>query len=281
MREAQAKPQRERNTEKKIGQSLDGYYNLRINRSASMVKIAAAQVASVCGDLDGNLRTHIAAIEAAAEHGVSVLVFPELSLSGYEPTLAAAAALTATDKCLTPLAALARQHKLAVIVGAPLQNAQAKPYLGAILFDGVGSVRSYAKMHLGGSESAYFAAGDTPLLFSKGGQTIGLAICADTSKLSHPQAYADGGATIYAAGVFLNTEWYATDAPRLSEYALRHRLLVVMANHAASVGTYSSVGRSAIWSPAGALVAEAAGTESCLVIASHSRDRWCGEVAAI
>ncbi len=46
-------------------------------------KIAAAQFASVRGDLAGNIRVHAAAIAAAAAHGVSVLVFPELSLIGY------------------------------------------------------------------------------------------------------------------------------------------------------------------------------------------------------
>lgn len=45
----------------------------------SAFKIAAAQVASIRGDIDANIAAHAAAIEAAAEHEVSVLVFPELS----------------------------------------------------------------------------------------------------------------------------------------------------------------------------------------------------------
>src|SRR5262249_42743510 len=55
----------------------------------SEFKIAAAQFASVRGDLAGNILTHAAAIAAAADQRVSVLVFPELSLIGYEPDLAA------------------------------------------------------------------------------------------------------------------------------------------------------------------------------------------------
>ena len=47
-------------------------------------KIAAAQVASVRGDIEANVATHAAAIQAASERHVSVLVFPELSLTGYE-----------------------------------------------------------------------------------------------------------------------------------------------------------------------------------------------------
>jgi predicted amidohydrolase len=244
-------------------------------------KIAAAQVASVRGDIAGNIRTHAAAITSAARRGVSVLVFPELSLIGYEPDLAAELAISARDERLAPLAALARQHQMAVVVGASLRNAGTTPGLGAILFAADGSTRTYAKMHLGGSEPTYFMPGSTPLSFATHGQTVGIAICADSSKPSHPQAYADGGSTVYAAGVFLNAEWYATDSPRLAGYASRFRMLVLMANHAASVGTYVSVGKSAVWAPDGALLAEAAGTESSLVIATRTPEVWCGEVVRV
>ena len=90
--------------------------------------------------------------------------------------------------------------------------------------------------------------------------------------------YADLGADVYAAGVFLNEEWYATDAPRLADYAARHRMLTVMANHAASAGTYTSVGKSAAWAPGGALLAEAEGVENALLIATRSNAVWRGEV---
>jgi predicted amidohydrolase len=247
----------------------------------SEFKIAAAQVASVRGDLAGNIQTHAAAIASAAGWGISVLVFPELSLIGYEPDLAADLAITITDERLSPLAALARRHQMAVVAGAPLKNAGTKPSLGAILFGADGSRRTYSKMHLGGREPDYFTPGAAPLAFDVGGQSIGLAICADSSKLSHPEAYAQGGSTIYATGVFLNAEWYATDTPRLAKYAARFGMLVVMANHADSVGTYVSVGRSAIWSPGGGLLAEAQGSESSLVIASRTREAWQGAVARI
>jgi predicted amidohydrolase len=212
---------------------------------------------------------------------VSVLVFPELSLVGYEPELAAELALIPTDARLAPLAELARRHQMTVVVGVPLRTTAAKPALGAILFPANGPPRTYAKMHLGGPEPNYFSAGDVPLAFADRGETVGLAICADTSQPSHPERYAAGGATVYAAGVFLNAEWYATDAPRLAGYAPRFHMLVVMANHAASVGTYMSVGRSAVWAPDGTLLAEAAGTEDCLVTATRTPVGWDAQVARI
>ncbi len=241
-------------------------------------RIAAAQVASVRGDIVGNIAAHAAAIEVAAALGVSVLIFPELSLTGYEPDLATELATAATDGRLVSLKTLARQHRMDVVVGAPLQNGTAKPNIGAILFAADGTTRTYSKMHLGTKERSDFTPGVEPLAFTVRGHAIGIAICADTSQPSHPRTYADAGSTIYAAGVFLNAEWYATDSPRLAGYAADCRMLVVMANHADSVGTYHSVGRSAVWSPGGALLAQAAGVEKCLVVATSHRGEWRGEV---
>ena len=111
--------------------------------------------------------------------------------------------------------------------------------------------------------------------------TVGIAICADSSRDTHPKAYAERGATVYATGVFLNSEWYVTDVPRLAEYAARYRMLVVMANHAASVGTYTSVGRSAVWSPGGAVLVQSEGTEGALLIAEHRDGTWRGQIAKL
>ncbi len=133
-------------------------------------------------------------------------------------------------------------------------------------------------MHLGTNERSDFTPSVELLAFIARGHSIGIAICADTTQPSHPRAYADAGSTIYAAGVFLNADWYATDSPRLAGYAADCRMLVVMANHADSVGTYRSVGRSAVWAPGGALLAQAEGTEKCLVIATSDRGEWHGEV---
>ena len=244
-------------------------------------RIAAVQIASVRGDIDRNLASHVAAIRESAQRRISVLVFPELSLTGYELDLAAELAMTVTDPRLAELSSLARQLQIEIVVGAPLRQVTAKPSLGSIVFAADGTTSTYCKMHLGGSEPNYFTPGDRPFAFAVNGLEIGLAICADTSQSSHPQRYADAGAGIYAASMFLTDEWYRTDAPRLASYAARFQMLIVMANHSASVGTYSSVGKSSVWGPDGALLAQAEGSENSLVIATFGHASWNGEVVRI
>jgi len=201
-----------------------------------------------------------------------VLIFPELSLAGYEPELA----FSTKYMRLQSLRTLAAQNAMSIVVGTPLVNPAGKPHLGVIIFTDMGKVQTYAKIHLGGDEPAWFTPGETPLLLQSAGHSIGLAICADSSRPTHPRHYAESGAGIYASGVFLTEEWYTGDVPRLHEYAARHCMLVVMANHGASVGTRQSVGRSRIWGPDGEVLAEAAGTRSSLLVTKMVGGGWRG-----
>src|SRR5687768_7128211 len=49
----------------------------------SVVRIALAQVDCALGDLDANLRGTADALAAARDQGADLVVFPELSLTGY------------------------------------------------------------------------------------------------------------------------------------------------------------------------------------------------------
>lgn len=240
------------------------------------VTIAAAQTRAMCGDLVGNVATHVRTAQAAAGHGVSFLVFPELSLTGYDPAQVGALALDLIDERLRPLADIARRTTMTMVVGVPLRRRGGLPYLGAIIVGADGRLRTYAKQHLGEGERAFFTPGDSHGLVRVADTTIGLAICADTAMPGHPAACAAAGASVYAAGVFLNDAWFRTDTPRFPRHAAEHRLLVLMANHAASSGPLQSVGRSAAWGPDGTMLAQADGTDPCLIVASRTAGAWLG-----
>ncbi|HND53691.1 MAG TPA: nitrilase-related carbon-nitrogen hydrolase, partial [Pirellulaceae bacterium] len=50
---------------------------------ASHVRVALAQIAPALGDLRHNLKLHVEQIEAARRENADLIVFPELSLTGY------------------------------------------------------------------------------------------------------------------------------------------------------------------------------------------------------
>jgi len=244
------------------------------------IVVAAAQVASRRGDVAANVVEHLRLIEAAASAGVTLLVFPELSLTGYELDLASMLQLSIGDPGLKLLREAAARCGMSALVGAPWASGQDVPYLGAFLLWS-GPTRGYAKIHVHESEAHAFAAGREPLVLGIGGVPVGFAICADASHASHAATLADLGAELYVASVMKTAEEYPAHAERLAGHAARHRMAVLTANYAGSTGGAVSAGRSALWNEAGSLVVQAVSNDPALVIGRREADVWRGEVIAV
>lgn len=152
-----------------------------------MTLIAAAQSCAHPADLPRNLDDHLRLMRIAQARGVRLLVFPELSLTGYEPTAAAALAQPADTPLLQPLRQLAEQARMTTVVGLPLRSPKhAKPLIAALILGADGSLGVYAKQHLHAGEERHFSAGDGGPLLEIDGLPMALAVCADFSQPSHP-----------------------------------------------------------------------------------------------
>jgi predicted amidohydrolase len=114
----------------------------------SPVCLAAAQTIAIPGDLSGNIQRHCDFVRAAAAAGSDLLLFPELSLTGYEPDLVAGCVVDPAGATLAPLRALAQEHGLVLVIGAPLASDNERPHIGAIVLFADGSHATYHKRHL-------------------------------------------------------------------------------------------------------------------------------------
>jgi predicted amidohydrolase len=240
--------------------------------------LAAAQCSVRAGDIAGNVRRHLDFMDAARRHGVDVLVFPELSLTGYEPTLAASLAQPPDADCLAPLRARAREAGMTVIVGLPLRSSQgAKPFIAAFILHADGTLTVQTKQHLHTGEEPYFSAGAGGPLLDAGGTPLALAICADFGQPAHAAAAASAGARLYAASALVGESGYPVDSALLQGYAQRHRMAVLLANHGGPTGGWTATGRSAFWDEQGRLVAATPGPGDCLLVIRANADGWTGE----
>jgi predicted amidohydrolase len=243
--------------------------------------IAAAQSASVPGDVARNVAHHLLFGTIAAEQGVQLLVFPELSLTGYELKIARSNAVDPADPGLHPLRQLAAQARMTVVVGAPVLSGDGGLHIAALAFCPDRSVSTYAKVHVHESELGVFTPGPggSELLIQDA--TVAMAICADAS---HPQHAADAaarGANVYAAGVMIDNNGYTRKVPLLRTYAIEHRMAVLMANYSGVTGGEVSAGKSAVWSEDGHVVAASTGAEEALVIGTKEYDVWRGVVLPV
>lgn len=241
------------------------------------VTIAAAQISPVIENVESNLREHLMLIRAAAVHGVKLIAFPELSLTGYLKGQAEGLAFTQNDSRLDPLREAAARFNMIVIAGAPVIMASVL-HIGALVFYPGGTASVYTKQNLHTGEEKYF----TPCLqhnpvIELNGERISLAICADITNPMHAKNAFDAGSSIYIAGIFYTKNIMDSAYDLLGGYAKTHKMNVLMSNSCGYTCGYNAGGKSAFWTSNGALLVNAGSEHAGLVVVRKDEDSvWYG-----
>ncbi len=218
------------------------------------LRIAVAQPSCVALDVAANAVAHAAAVAAAAAR---VVVFPELSLTGYELD---APPLTADDDRLAPLVTVCAAHGTIALAGAPVAADEEGRHIAVLAIDGTGARIAYRKMWLGTEEAAAgFVPGRVPAVLDVDGWRIGLAVCKDTGVEEHAAVTAAAGMDVYASGVAHHDHDAHLNAERAQRAALAHGVWVATASFAGPTGGGHdrTAGSSGVWDPTGAVVAAA------------------------
>jgi len=124
-------------------------------------------------------------------HGPRLVVFPELTLTGFTTVNPLQSALDSDSPILAQARGLARQFKTSILFGFPEKMASGKVRnaLCYINRDGI-EIGRYHKLHLftqgAHPETATYEPGDTPIFVEDGEWRIGLSICFD---LRFPELY--------------------------------------------------------------------------------------------
>jgi predicted amidohydrolase len=215
--------------------------------------VAVAQPLCVPRDVAANAGTHAATVRAA---GARVVVFPELSLTGYELD---APAIAAEDSRLAPIVKACAETGSLAVVGAPVRGEAGRSHIALLAVDGSGAAVVYRKMHLGGAEPDRFSPGNEPAVLAVDGWRLGLAICKDTGIPQHATVTAALGMDAYVASILESAEDAAVPGVRARRVAAEHHVWVAIASFAGSTGGgyVDTAGRSGIWAPDGAEVVRA------------------------
>lgn len=147
------------------------------------LKIALAQTNFLVGNIAANVSNIIKAAETARDElGAEIIVFPELTITGYpaEDLLLRADFIAAANNAVYQLADAV--DGIAMVVGFPELDG-GKLYNSAVVLNGGVTLACYRKRALPNygvfDEQRYFAAGDKPCVFEFNGTFIGLTICED------------------------------------------------------------------------------------------------------
>ena len=163
------------------------------------MKIAIAQCAPALGAVKRNLEMHREWISKAKGSGATLVVFPELSLTGYYlKDLAADVACAADSAQLAPIAAASRD--IDVIAGFVERSKDAKLHIAQGYWSGGALRHVHRKVYLPTygifDDGRYFGPGPGFATFESAIGTAGMAICEDLWHLSVPYVYAVGGASV-------------------------------------------------------------------------------------
>src|SRR5690242_3149727 len=146
------------------------------------MKLAIAQINCTVGDLSGNIRKILDYVHRARESGASLVVAPELAVSGYPPEdlLLRPGFVRA---CADATVGLATQvSDIMLLVGHPRESG-GKLYNAASLMRDGKIVATYHKNLLPNDsvfdERRYFHPGIDPYVFELNGRKFGVNICQD------------------------------------------------------------------------------------------------------
>lgn len=215
----------------------------------SELRLAVAQPKLVADDVATNALAHAALI---AEARARVVVFPELSLTGYELD---APTLSVDDRRLAPIVDACAATSTLALVGAPIDG----PHIAMLAVTGTGVNVAYRKQWLGDVEAQRFSPGPSPAVIEVDGWRLGLAICKDTGVPQHAADTCALGIDAYVAGTVKHAHEAELQAGRAHHIATAYRVWVAIASFSGPTGggfTETAAG-SAIWSPDGTVVAHA------------------------
>src|SRR5690348_12321072 len=190
------------------------------------MKICAAQVKSVKGNILLNVERHKEFIRAAIADGVNTIIFPELSLTGYEPTLAKDLATSQDDPRFDDFQVLSDNHQITIGVGAPTKSSEGI-YISMILFQPNQARQTYSKRYIHADEEPYFVNGPHFSRLIGKESNIAPAICYELSIPQHSEDAFKSGAQIYFASVAKTASGVEKSYRTLADIARQYSMITL------------------------------------------------------
>ena len=240
------------------------------------MKIAIAQINATVGDLAANSAKLLAYAQQARAAGASVMLSPELALSGYSPE-DLLLRHDFNERCDKTLHALAQSlpHDLLVVVGHPRKHLGHRYNAASVLLGG-SIVHTYHKQllpnHSVFDEVRHFSEGSSALVVEHQGCKLGIVICADVWGPAPAQQARDAGAELL---LVLNASPYHLNKQEERHKVVRERisetgLAVIYANLVGGQDELVFDGASFVMNDEGALTQQLPAFEEALGIVNIS-----------
>lgn len=144
------------------------------------MKIRAIQFSPALGNIEKNIDFHVKKIEEAAADKKDLIIFPELSITGYQlKDIVYDVSLTPGDEIIGQFEKLSR--KIDIVIGAPMEEPGGVIYNCGLYFSNGKLLHNHRKTQLPNfgmfEEQMIFKPGDQYKVFTVGDFTVGIIIC--------------------------------------------------------------------------------------------------------
>jgi len=229
------------------------------------MKICAAQTRPIKGDIQSNIDNHKKLIDLAGSNGADTVIFPELSLTGYEPKLSKELATNQDDCRFDDFKKISDTKQITIGVGVPTKN-NARICISMVLFQPHQARQTYSKKYLHPDEEEFFISGQSSIGLIGNKTNIALAICYELSVPEHAENAFKSGAEIYIASVAKSVNGVDKATQRLSEIANKYSMTVLFSNCVGHCDNFESGGKTSIWNNKGLLLGQLNDTNEGIII---------------
>lgn len=214
------------------------------------MKLAIAQIKVVSGEIETNLKRHLTFIKRAGQEQADLILFPELSLTNYEPRKAAEYALNEKDSRFEAFQQASDAHQMIIGVGVPIQQEQGVT-ISQMLFHPSEKPVCYSKQIIHPNEEAFFIAGNQEYSFSFEDEVVSPAICYETVQPEFIHKVAQKGTHVYLSSVAKKEMGLVNSLPVYAQIARQNGWITAMSNFVGGNSEFECFGNSSIWNAKG------------------------------
>lgn len=248
------------------------------------MKIAGFQMQSAPGDVAANLDKITDAARRSADSGVSILIVPELALSGYGVGKAVRDnAQTLDGEQIGRLSTIARDAGVTIVAGFAERDGDIIRN-SAVVVDGDALPIVYRKCNLYGpyERGLFEQAKPSAVTFEKDGLTFGLLICYDIEFPENVRRLAKAGVDVVLVPTALPASDHDAFIARqmVPVRAFENQVFVAYVNHCGADERFAYAGLSSIVAPDGTVLVKAGADGEALIVAELTPARYADSAEA-
>ena len=217
------------------------------------MKICLAQTKSSKGNVPKNIQDHLRIINRAIKLQADLIVFPELSITAYEPELAKDLVSDVNSSLFNPFQALSDAHDITIGIGMPTPALDGI-HICMLIFQPNKERLVYSKQILHSDELPFFVCGTNQTILHINGKKIAIGICYETMQREHFVHAKQLGADINIASAAKAKGGMETANSYYPKMAKEWDTSILLSNAIGFCDNFLSAGQSAVWNQNGELL---------------------------